>query len=1145
MAQEEPVFEALALPPATADFLSGGGEMGARIRVKDWSATPLGPVEQWPQSLKTIVRIMLTSRQPIWIGWGPELIKLYNDPYKAIVGGKHPEALGQPAALVWQEVWDELGPRLQTAVEDNVGTYDEALLLLMERYGYQEETYYTFSYSPVPGDRGGVGGIICANTDDTARIIGERQVTLLRTLAAQTADARTIEGACRLSAQSLEHNPYDLPFAMLYLLDHARQTMHLAGATRISKDHPIAPEKVDLESHQFWPFARVIKDQGICLVSNLENFAESLPTGAWKRSPHQAAVLPIAPSGQTGQAGILVVGLNPFRLFDESYRGFLNLVAGQIAASIANAQAYEEERKRAEALAEIDRAKTLFFSNVSHELRTPLTLLLGPIEDSLAEASTFSPEQRERTAIMHRNALRLLKLVNTLLDFSRLEAGRVQGVYQPTDLAALTADLASSFRSVIERAGMQLRVDCSPLDEPVYVDQEMWEKIVLNLISNAFKYTFKGEIRVALQRQQSMVELSVADTGVGIPAEELPHMFERFHRVRGTTGRTFEGTGIGLSLAHELVKLHGGTISVTSQQGRGSTFTVSLPLGTTHLPSDRVAAQNSHTSTAVSAQFYVDEALRLLAGQDGGADILPGVPPTTDAHQPGDTAQQPSARILVADDNADMRDYISRLLQQRYVVRTVSDGQMAFQAIGEFRPELILSDVMMPRMDGFELLKALRANQETRTLPVILLSARAGEEASIEGMEAGADDYLIKPFSSRELLARVGAHLEMARLRREAEARVQAERKRLYDLFMQAPSLIAVLRGPEHIYELANPLYRQTVGTHREIIGKPIREALPELEGQGYYELLDTVYRTGQPFHQTEAVAMIDRRGNGLLEKTYYNFVYQPSFNAQGQVDSVLVYTVDVTEQVRARQRIEELSQQKDEFLGIASHELKTPVTSIKAYAQLLERRFRQVGDERAAELLHKMDTQLNKLTSLIGDLLDVTKIESGKLQLHFSSFDYNQLVKEIVEETQRTTMNHTITCDLSPTLSLTADRDRIGQVLTNLLTNAIKYSPRAETIVVKTVRQDEKVITSVQDFGIGIPPEKQQHIFERFYRVEGEAQNTYAGLGLGLYISAEFIRRHGGTIWVEGQEGAGTTFSFALPLSRQAEQESFEKITH
>ncbi|WP_230966050.1 sensor histidine kinase, partial [Nostoc sp. NZL] len=612
--------ESTSASNADVNFLLGGGEMGARMREQDWSKTSLGPTQQWPQSLKTAVRIMLTCRQPMFVWWGEELINLYNDAYKGIIGGKHPEALGQPASYVWREIWDQIGPRAESAMLKNEGTYDEALLLIMERNGYPEETYYTFSYSPVPNDQGDTGGIICANTEDTQRIIGERQLALLRELAARTADARTFDEACTLSANCLESNPYDLPFAMIYLVDPDQQQVFLAGTCRIGENHVAVPETVALDSDSVWPFAEVIRTHQAKLISDLAVSFSSLPCGVWQRSPHQAIAVPIAPSGQTGKAGILIAGLNPFRLFDDNYRGFIDLVAAQIAASIANAQAYEEERKRAEALAEIDRAKTIFFSNVSHEFRTPLTLMLGPLEETLANCATLLPaNEREQLEMVQRNGLRLLKLVNSLLDFSRIEAGRVQASYEPTNLATFTAELASVFRSTVERAGMQLSVNCPSLPAPVYVDREMWEKIVLNLLSNAFKFTMVGEITVSLQWSNDHIEFAVKDTGIGIPAEEIPHLFERFHRVKGAQGRTFEGSGIGLSLVQELVQMHGGTVHVTSVLGAGSCFTVSIPTGSAHLPPDRISAPRTLASTALGATPYLEEALRWLP-QEGTGD---------------------------------------------------------------------------------------------------------------------------------------------------------------------------------------------------------------------------------------------------------------------------------------------------------------------------------------------------------------------------------------------------------------------------------------------------------------------------------------------------------------------------------------------
>lgn len=477
---------------------------------------------------------------------------------------------------------------------------------------------------------------------------------------------------------------------------------------------------------------------------------------------------------------LLVTAISPRKALEADYRTFLNLVAQQVATSFAEARAYEEERMRAQALAALDRAKTAFFSDISHEFRTPLTLMLGPLEELLAGTVGFRCGRARRTGTcVHRNAVRLLKLVNTLLDFARIEAGRVQAVYEPTDVAHLTAELVSVFRSTIERAGLRLRVECAPLPEPAYVDREMWEKIVFNLLSNAFKFTFTGEIAVRVQAYEDRVELSVRDTGTGIPAAELPHLFERFYRVRGARGRTQEGTGIGLALVHELVKLHGGVLRADSIEGQGSTFTIAVPRGSAHLPADRISAPRTLASTALGAMPYVQEARHWLPEPEqpagfntmvGAADSLPPLPFPQRAPQSGRVS---GARVLVADDNADMRAYLTRLLQDSYEVDTIPDGDTALAAVRQALPDLVLADVMMPGRDGFELLRALRADPRTKTIPVLLLSARAGEEARVEGLEAGADDYIVKPFSARELLARMAAHLELSRLRHEATRREQ------------------------------------------------------------------------------------------------------------------------------------------------------------------------------------------------------------------------------------------------------------------------------------------------------------------------------------------------------------------------------------
>ena len=282
---------------------------------------------------------------------------------------------------------------------------------------------------------------------------------------------------------------------------------------------------------------------------------------------------------------------------------------------ITEKKAHEREiARQREELAELDKLKTQFFANISHEFRTPLTLMMGPLEDAVADSQHLSTPNRERLELAHRNSLRLLKLVNTLLDFSRIEAGRIQASYEPTDLAQLTAELASVFRSAIERAGMRLVIDCPALPEKVYVDREMWEKIVLNLLSNAFKFTFEGQIEVSLRCADSAVEMTVRDTGTGIPANEIPKLFERFHRVKGARGRSYEGSGIGLALVQELVHLHGGNVRIESEVDRGTAFTVTIPLGHAHLPADRIGGARTLASTGVARRGVSTRGSALASG---------------------------------------------------------------------------------------------------------------------------------------------------------------------------------------------------------------------------------------------------------------------------------------------------------------------------------------------------------------------------------------------------------------------------------------------------------------------------------------------------------------------------------------------------
>ena len=1158
---------ALPSPESALDFLAGGGDMGALMRAFDWSATSLGLPCVWPQSLKTAVRIMLTSRQPIWIGWGGNLVYLYNDPYKSIIGGKHPWALGQPTSTVWREIWSDIGPMLATAMGGVEGTYVEEQLLIMERNGYPEETYYTFSYSPIPGDDGTAGGIICANTDDTKRVIGERQLALLRDLAAQTVDARTRREVCERAAAALASNARDLPFAMLYVSEPDGKALALEGACGIEPGHPAAPVFLPVEAPFLWPLGEVIKSQEHRLVLDLKMTGIEFPTGAWAQPPNRAVAMPIHASGETGLAGVLIVGLNPLRLFDDHYRDFLGLVAGQIAAAIANARAYETERRRAEALAEIDRAKTLFFSNVSHEFRTPLTLMLGPLEDLLADATGLPALERAQVEVAHRNGLRLLKLVNSLLDFSRIEAGRAQASFEPTDLASLTAELASNFRSATEKAGLDLIVECPPLRQPVYVDRDMWEKIVLNLLSNAFKFTFEGAIRIGLKQAGDVVELAVQDTGTGIAEHELRRIFERFHRIEGARGRSFEGSGIGLALVQELVKLHGGVIQVQSEEGRGSAFTVSIPLGAAHLPAERVHGARSLTSTAPRAHAYVEEALRWLPGAartEAAIEKELSAPALDLVH----SVHGERASILLAEDNADMRDYVCRLLGARHDVEAVRDGQAALDAVRKRRPDLILTDIMMPRLDGFGLLRAIRRDPRLKDLPVIVLSARAGGEASIEGLSAGADDYLVKPFWARELMARIDSALAMARMRRQMTEMLRESEARFRHMADNAPVMIWTTDPAGFCTYLSRSWYEFTGQEPETALGFGWLEATHPEDARRSEELFLAANERREAFSLEYRLLRRDGAYRWAIDAAAPWFGADGAFlgyigsvidieerrqieEAQRQLNQILEQRVADTiaerEQAEAQLRQAQKMEAVGKLTGGVAHDFNNLLQVIGGNLQILAKDV--AGNEKAEQRLSNAVAGVSRGTKLASQLLAF-----GRRQpLAPKVVNLGRLIRGLDDMFRRALSDgvEIETIIAGGLWNTMVDPSLVESALLNLAINARDAMNAHGRLTLEAgnaslddaygarhgISPGQYVMIAVTDTGSGIAPEVMDRVFEPFFTTKPEGQ----GSGLGLSMVYGFVKQSGGHIKIYSEPGQGTTIRIYLPRVMQDEDVATE----
>jgi signal transduction histidine kinase len=978
-------------------MFTGPSEMHTRIRTHDWAATPVGAVESWPQSLKALVRTLLASSYPMVLTWGPDLIQFYNDAYSKLIGDGHPAALGISIRTTLAASWDTLGPMIHKVMTTGVANWTPALLLLMERSGYREEAWFSVSHAPAEDDSERIVGMLAVCSEVTQQFLGERRLRLLRDLASRAGETRNVEKTCHDLTAAMAEDSLDVPFALIYLRDPDGRTLTRCGAIGLGEHDHALPVTVELEQDGdgVWSLGRAAKGETV-LIEDVEHRL-GLTAGLFKDPVRSALVMPIASSGQKAPLGVLVAGVSPNRALDEGYRSFYELLTGQVSVALRNARAYEEERRRAEALEELDRAKTAFFSNISHEFRTPLTLMLGPAEDLLAGRAGPLPETaRSEVEVLHRNAGRLLRLVNSLLDFSRLEAGRIEASYAPTDFSTLCADLASSFRSAVQRAGLKLTVDGPPLSQPVYLDRDLWEKVVLNLVSNAFKFTFKGEISVRTRERDGHAVLEVRDTGTGIPAEELPHIFERFHRVKDAHSRTHEGTGIGLALVEELVKLHGGTVSVESTAGRGTTFTLELPFGAAHLPAERIRVPREQPSTATGAAVYVEEALRWSVEDALPAEARAPAPPTP-------ALNVTRARVLLADDNADMRDYIRRVLSADFEVEAVADGQAALESALAHPPDLVLSDVMMPRLDGVGLLRALRSAPHTKQLPMLLLSARAGEESTLEGLASGADDYLVKPFSARELLARVRSHVELARMRRE------------------------VARERAHVENLM--------------------------------------------------------------------------------------------EAVRAR----------DDFLSVASHELKTPLAAFQLQLGAIERGLSQTSQNNIGERVELARRSVRRLARLIETLLDVSQLTTGRLQLALARVDLSALVGDVVALTEEEARRQgtPLSVRLETPLEGCFDPDRMEQVVHNLLSNALKFG-QGQPVELTLRSEENAVVLTVVDHGIGIPPTDRARIFERFERAV--SVRNYGGLGLGLWVTRQVVEAHQGAFLVEDTPGGGATFHIRLP---------------
>jgi signal transduction histidine kinase/CheY-like chemotaxis protein len=797
-----------------------------------------------------------------------------------------------------------------------------------------------------------------------------------------------------------------------------------------------------------------------------------------------------------------------------------------------------------------------------------LTLLLGPLEEVLSSEHKSRGWLRARVETAHRNGLRLLRLVNTLLDFSRIESGRARARYAPIDLATFTAEIATTFRDLVEKAGLALVVSCADIGEPVFVDREMWEQILLNLLSNAFKFTHAGRITVSSRRSDdgAAAEVSVSDTGVGIAASELPRLFERFHRVEGAAGRSFEGSGIGLALVRELVMLHGGEITVDSELGAGTTFRVRVPLGRAHLPGD-VPASPSLTGAydGGAARTIVDDALH-WSDSRGPFEAGEGVETVKDAAAVGS-----GRTILVADDNADMRDYVCRLLEaQGYAVRAVSDGQAALEAARTEPPDLILTDVMMPKLDGFGLLRGVRADPALASIPVLVLSARAGEEAKVEGLDQGADDYLVKPFAARELVARVNANVQLAAARSEAAKAVIRSQQRI--LMSEERLSLALSTGRVTVFErdvetghliVHGPLAADfgisaaaaerglpdeavVRGIHPDDIGRVVSAATEALATGRPYEVEHRlqsggVTRTVLSRGQLQITPEGSRRLVGAViditeEKAAEDALKALNATLEARVAEELVERLKVEEALRHSQKMEAVGQ----LTGGVAHDFNNLLTVMIGGLDTILRADPQdhARITRAANLALQ---GAQRAASLTGRLLAFSR----RQPLNPTFLDLNELVRDLTHLLHRT-LGERIELEgvLAPGLwTVEIDQNLLENALLNLAVNARDAMPDGGKLTLETANSvlddshrasdaelvpGEYAMVSVSDTGHGMPQSVLARVFEPFYTTKEVGRGT----GLGLSMVYGFVKQSGGHVTIDSELGVGTTVRLYFPRS-------------
>ncbi|KAJ3194405.1 hypothetical protein HK101_002764 [Irineochytrium annulatum] len=1133
------------------------GLMGKLVAEYDWSKIPeIGPIESWPMTLRAAVNLTINSPDPAVLYWGSQnWIIAYNDVHIPIAK-MHPAEVVQEIGMRYLEAYPAFKVDLvKKAKEKGVAALliNQSAYILTHDSGHEEEVFFTFCRMPLPDDVGNFTGALYISSEGTADVSKMRRMNIMTDFTKYVSASQTIDDAWQRAADAVTATNIrkDVPTALIYRHSYASDRID-AVPSRAEDLSPTqvawlkaAPSSVDLitDDVEFSSSPTTTQPEVTQLIIGLLRRAWESGTRQEmtleEKSFRTLVVLPLGSSHNNSQ-GLLVLETNPLLPYNEAYKNFFEMIVHQISMAIVNISSLIEAKTKADALTELDKVKTAFFTSMSHELRTPLTLILGPLEDSLDEAC-IPLKIRRNLRLAHGNAVRVLKVINDLLEFSRVQSGRMVATFRPTDVAEKTRFIASLFGSAAERSGLEYVVDVdSNVTEPAYIDCV----IIAIRLGNAIKFTVKGKIVCRLYANASTLYFSVEDTGVGIAEEDLGNLFQTFQRFQSSRGgRAVAGSGIGLALTKELVKLHGGNISVTSSVGVGTTITVSIPLGCSHLPPDRIVKAvpgsppdnvDDELKRRVRQYWTANEASQSISSVDVNSPMEESAAYLEHSNLEVDDADATAAAkkytVFVVDDNGDMRNYVSSLLMS-YNTREFVNGETALKAASEEAPDLIICDVMMPVMDGLSMVRNLRKNQKTSWIPVILLTGRTGEQALVSALGAGADDCMVKPFGGKELLARVKTQLELGRIRHQLEAEKDRTEKKHMQLAAISPvcffwadehRIITVWnRLLEDFFEVKPEMvtrFKEDAAWRRSFIHEEDREKYTKRYEDAFVARTNFVaeYRINPPsgnirWIKHEAIVDTDARGNF---KGHLHCLTNITEAKRMENERLEAARREEAAQRRRADEAEESRKQQESFIDMICHEIRNPLNGIMNSNYFIAESLADIkkaitaGEQGPVEELNKLldsaqdaaeaISQCSKHQKVIvDDVLTSSKLNMDLLVISTTTeFDPQQLLTTLHQTFKSDLDAKRITTSISVSANFerlrgstfTGDPSRLSQILINLLINAIKFTQNVEIREIESsldafiIRPGScRLCYAIKDSGIGMTEEEKMSLFRRF----------------------------------------------------------------